>query len=245
MDQVRTTRIVIVLILLAALVVYTYILRYGEVEIPPLPDLSGIPATIDGYESTDAYQPAEALRLLGADGTVFRTYRNKQGQTIRLFIGYFGTQQENSQIHSPKHCYPGAGWDIVEEGTLRLGLADTEAAVKRLREVVYWFDTPSGVITNEFALKWYQMKSALMQRPQAAAFIRFSAEMSNATKQRPRENEASPEVRERLQDKEVSPAAAQHARSELVRFIETITPHIKTTLRGPSVTAAESVRRSS
>ncbi len=240
MDQVRTTRIVIVLIFLAAMIVYTYMLRYRDVDSPVSPDLASIPKAIGGYESTDAYQPAEALRILGADRTIFRTYRNKRGQTIRLFVGYFGTQQENSQIHSPKHCYPGAGWDIVAEGTLRLGLAGTEAAVKRLlisdgrqqREVVYWFDTRSGVITNEFALKWYQMKSALMRRPQAAAFIRFSAEISPAAK-------------ERLRDKEVSPAAAQHARSELVRFIETITPHITTTLRGRTAPAAEPVRRSS
>jgi EpsI family protein len=253
MDQVRTIRIVIVLILLAALVVYTYILRYGEVESPPPPDLSGIPATIGGYESSDAFQPAEALRLLGADATVFRSYRNADGHTIRLFVGYFGTQQENSQIHSPKHCYPGAGWDIVEEGTLRIGLSDTEVSVKRLlisdgrqqREVVYWFDTRSGVITNEFALKWYQMRSALMQRPQAATFIRFSADISSATKGRLRESDVPPAGREHPRGKDVPPAAVQSARSELVRFIEAITPHITTTLRGRRGHAAESVRRSS
>lgn len=240
MDQVRTTRIVIVLILLAVLIVYTYLLRYRDAESPLPPDLAGIPTAIGEYESTDAFQPSEALRLLGADATLFRSYRNADGHTIWLFLGYFGAQQENSQIHSPKHCYPGAGWDIVEEGTLRLGLADTEASVKRLlisdgrqqREVVYWFDTRGGVITNEFALKWYQMKSALMQRPQAAAFIRFSAEVSHAAAERSREEE-------------VPPAAAQHARSELVRFIETIIPHITITLRGRTVPAVDPVRRSS
>lgn len=227
MDQVRSARIAILLIFLAALAVYTFMLRYRSVESPPSPDMTGIPTAIGEYESTDAYQPAEALRLLGADATVFRTYRNNTGRTIWLFLGYFGTQQENSQIHSPKHCYPGAGWDIVEEGTLRLGLPGSEASVKHLvisdgreqREVVYWFDTRSGVITDEFALKWYQMKNALLQRPQAAAFVRFSTG--------------------------VSPDAPGHAREELVHFIEAISPRITETLRGRTVPAAESKRKSS
>lgn len=214
MDPKRTTRVVLLLMFLAALIAYTYILRYREVPGPPPPDLAGIPTVIDGYEGTDAHQPAEALRLLGADRTVFRTYDNGDGRTIWLFLGYFGAQQENAQIHSPKHCYPGAGWDIVEEGTLRLDLAGTAASVKRLlisdgtlqREVVYWFDTRGGVITNEFALKWYQMKSALMQRPQAAAFIRFSTE--------------------------ASPGAHRDHHRELIEFIETIAPSITDALRG-------------
>jgi len=225
MDQVKPIRIVTLLLLIAALTVYTYMLRYREAQRPPAPDLAGIPTVIGEYESTEAYQPAEALLLLGADATVFRTYRNAGGHTIWLFLGYFGTQQENSQIHSPKHCYPGAGWDIVEEGTLRIGPPGAEASVKRLvisdgreqREVVYWFDTRGGVITNEFALKWYQMKSALLQQPQAAAFVRFSTE--------------------------VSPAAPEHARTELIRFIEAIGPRITETLRGRTVPAAEPERK--
>jgi EpsI family protein len=251
MDQVRMTRITSLLILLAVLIVYTYLLRYRDVESPLMPDLAGIPTAIGDYESTDAHQPAEALQLLGADRTVFRTYRSADGYTIWLFLGYFGTQQENSQIHSPKHCYPGAGWDIVEEGTLRLDLAGTETAVKRLlisdggqqREVIYWFDTPSGVITNEFALKWYQMKSALMQRPQAAAFIRFSAELPSGAAERRREHDVSPAGAERPRVTDFTPAESRHTRSELVRFIETIIPHITSTLRGRTIPAVESARR--
>jgi EpsI family protein len=213
MDQVRSIRIAILLIFLSALVAYTYILRYREVAPPLPPDLSGIPAGMGDYASTDEYQPAEALRLLGADATVFRSYRNSEGHTVQFFLGYFGTQQENSQIHSPKHCYPGAGWDIVREGSVRLRLPGSEVPVKDLiisdgrdvQEVVYWFDTRSGVITDEFVLKWYQMKSALLRKPQAAAFIRFSTE--------------------------ISPDSPERSREELIRFIESITPLITASLR--------------
>ena len=220
MDRVKPLRIVFLLILLAAMTIYTYILRYRTVESPPLPNLTDIPTDIGEYEGSDAYQPPEALLLLGSDATVFRSYRHDTGRTIWLFLGYFGTQQENSQIHSPKHCYPGAGWDIVQEGSLRFGTAGKEITVKHLlisdgrdqREVVYWFDTSSGVITNEFALKWHQMKSALLRRPQAAAFVRFSIPVSST--------------------------APEQSREELIRFIEMIFPHIMAALRGRPVPEA-------
>lgn len=213
MDQVKSIRYTALVILLSVLVVYTYILRFRDVASPPPPDLSAIPTWIGDYASTDEYQPVEALRLLGADATVFRSYRNSEGHTIQFFLGYFGTQQENSQIHSPKHCYPGAGWDIVREGSVRLRLAGSEVPVKDLvisdgrnaQEVVYWFDTRSGVITDEFALKWYQMKSALLRKPQAAAFVRFSTE--------------------------ISPTSPERSREKLIRFIESIIPLITASLR--------------
>lgn len=224
MDQVRPIRIAVLLIILSALVAYTYILRYRDVVPPPLPDLSGIPSGIGDYASTDNHQPAEALRLLGADATVSRSYRNSEGHTVQFFLGYFVKQQENSQIHSPKHCYPGSGWNIVRESSVRLRLAGNEVPVKDLvisdgkdvQEVVYWFDTQGGVITDEFVLKWYQMKSALLRKPQAAAFIRFSTE--------------------------ISPASPERSRGELIRFIESITPLITTSLREHA--AAETKRRS-
>jgi EpsI family protein len=205
------------MILLASLSVYTYMLRYREVVSPPPPDLTGIPVAIGDYVSIDKPQPADMFRDLGADATVFRSYRSGEGHMIWLFLGYFGTQQENSQIHSPKHCYPGSGWNIVRESTLQLSLPAYETSVKDLvisdgrqrREVIYWFEIRGGVITDEFALKWYQMKSALLQRPQMATFIRFSSD--------------------------ISPGSPERSREELVRFIEMITPLITVVLRGQPV----------
>jgi EpsI family protein len=98
-------------------------------------------------------------------------------------MGFFRTQQKNSQIHSPKHCYPGSGWDIIREEKIKLSRKEepvparsiliSDGKIKRL--VIYWFHMNGSTITDEFSLKWQQMKSSLLGRPQAAAFIRFSA----------------------------------------------------------------------
>jgi EpsI family protein len=187
MDQMKRSRIIIMLILLAALTAYTYTLRYRHIPDPIPPALGLIPTALDDYTGRDEYQEPESLRLLGADTTLFRSYRREDGRTVWLFIGHFGSPQENSQIHSPKHCYPGVGWNIVEEGRTNIGTGEETAHVRHLiitdgretRFVLYWFNTHSGTITNEFELKWHQMKSALLAKSPSASFIRFSAVISD------------------------------------------------------------------
>jgi EpsI family protein len=124
-------------------------------------------------------------------------------------------QQENSQIHSPKHCYPGSGWNILRERTTTVRPVgyDSVRPVKELeisngqerRIVLYWFGTRSGVIKDEFALKWHQMKSSLLGREQSAAFVRFSTQVQ------PNEDTGA-------------------ARDKLVAFVETIIPSIEKVL---------------
>ncbi len=186
MDKIKTWRLAAAAAILAILCAYVWILRSRELAEPPRPDLALIPASVGEFHSIDEYVEPESLRLLGADATLARSYERPEGAKIELFIGYFAAQQENSQIHSPKHCYPGSGWDIISEGSARIRLGERAIPVKQLvisdgrreRLVIYWFNMHGRIIPNEFALKYNQMKSALLSRPQAAAFIRFSSEIT-------------------------------------------------------------------
>lgn len=221
METMSRLNYIIVIGLLAALIAYTYALRYGNAAPAPTPSLASIPEELGGWVGTSVGADSETLKLIGADETLFRTYRRGPEHTVWLYIGYFARQHENSQIHSPKHCYPGSGWDIVEEGSTNLVLAGAGVAVKHLvisngaeqQYVLYWFTGAGGIITNEFALKWNQMKNSLLRRPQAAAFVRFSIELTGKTR-----------------------AAAQ---DELVRFAEALAPHIEQVLRSSGAAPAE------
>ncbi len=183
MDQVKTKQYIVLFIVLVALIIYTYSVRFGQVESSPLPALESIPISIDNYRGRDEYQEPASLQVLDADTTILRTYRrNDDGRTIRLFVAYFGTLQEQSQIHSPEHCLPGAGWNIVKKSSTKAQIGNRAALLKYLvishsserRIVLYWFSTPREIVTDEFRLKWYQVKTALLRKPQAATFVRFS-----------------------------------------------------------------------
>lgn len=182
MDTSSTRRIAAVVAVTAALGAYTWVIRSRTVPPEGSPRFDRIPAEIAGYTAREEYIPPLSVVELGADTMLARTYADGAGGEIELFIGYFATQQERSQIHSPKHCYPGSGWDILAEGSLPLHLAGRTGRARRLtisdgverRLVVYWFTMRGRMIPDEFALKWNQMKNALLGRPQSAAFIRFS-----------------------------------------------------------------------
>ncbi len=208
MDTVSTKKIIAVVIILAVLCTYTWSLRLRNVPQLQPPQLDVIPRTFDGFTARDGCISPESLRLLGADLTLARSYRGPAGNTIDLFIGYFADQQQNSQIHSPKHCYPGAGWDIISDGSIALDIGGTISSAQGLiisngssRQIVmYWFSMRGKTIPNEFALKWNQMTSALLAHPQAASFIRFSAI--------------------------IPPGRDETVRTELVEFVENISPYV-------------------
>jgi len=212
MSMMRTTVLIAITLVLLA---YTYTLRYRDATPPAPPSLETVPRQIDAYASTEAILEPESLGLLGADATIFRTYTNAEGNIIWLFLGYFAAQQENSQIHSPKHCYPGSGWNITTERTARMQIAGVERTVKELeilsgperRIVFYWFSSPAGIIGGEFALKWYQMKRSLLGKVQSASFVRISTRVAPG--------------------REIEPA-----RRELIAFIERISPSIERVLHG-------------
>ncbi|MCK4237421.1 MAG: EpsI family protein, partial [Candidatus Krumholzibacteria bacterium] len=132
MDQVKPIKFFALLVLIIALTAYTYVLRYRSVEKAQSPDLEAIPKRIGKYIGREEHVEPESLRMLGTDAAIFRSYRNGKGQTIWLFIGFFGSQQENSQIHSPKNCYPGSGWNIIEEGSNRIRPGERTVPLKHL-----------------------------------------------------------------------------------------------------------------
>jgi EpsI family protein len=183
MDTVSTKKLTAILVILALLCAYTWSLRLRTMPRPEPPGLDSIPRSVAGFTARDEYISPESLRLLGADMTLTRSYVDGSGDEIDLFIGYFADQQENSQIHSPKHCYPGAGWDIISDVSISLDIGGSATAARKLlisdgrskQIVIYWFEMRGRAIPDEFALKWRQMTDALMARPQAASFIRFSA----------------------------------------------------------------------
>ncbi|MBN1162986.1 MAG: EpsI family protein [Candidatus Krumholzibacteriota bacterium] len=211
MEKIEIKRLVLLLVVLSLLTGYVHALRDRSMMKPPSPDLALIPREIGGYSSRDEYLEPASLRLLGADATLARSYRNQAGP-IELFLGYFASPQENSQIHSPKHCYPGSGWDILAEGSPRIRLGSREARVKEItitdgkerRLVFYWFDMNGETIHDEFSLKWRQMKSNILARSPAATFIRFSTG--------------------------IPAGGSGRARQDLIRFIETLSPAIQAAL---------------
>ncbi len=145
-------------------------------------DLGSIPLNVRDIIGVEDHLDDEIADILQASQTLNRRYE-RDGRNYWLFVGYFARQRFGSQIHSPRHCYPGSGWNILSaEESARLGGPSGELLIQRdkdRRVVLYQYLTRGGATTSEFRLKWELTLGSLLGRPMDAAFIRYSTPLAN------------------------------------------------------------------
>ncbi|HEU4928207.1 MAG TPA: EpsI family protein [Candidatus Krumholzibacteria bacterium] len=123
--------------------------------------------------------------VLRARETLFRTYDPDADEPVWVFLGYFDRQREGSQVHSPRHCYPGSGWTIVEERTVEAAWrAGTLPALvvdngSEQRIVCFWYQTPFAIESDVLRLKLALTRQSFMRRPQEVVFASVSAPITN------------------------------------------------------------------
>jgi EpsI family protein len=171
-----------------------------------------VPHRIGGWEGTDLEVGADILELLDPDGFLLREYRQVGDLPMQLYVDYHRVQRLGSTIHSPRICYPGAGWQPigVELGEIAVEDGARPACWLRLRSgeremlVLYWYESRWGRSARELDLKKNIVRSALMRRPADAALLRFATPLPGGDEAAARERivrfvqAADPAVRREL-----------------------------------------------
>ncbi|HKW14956.1 MAG TPA: EpsI family protein [Candidatus Krumholzibacteria bacterium] len=128
---------------------------------------------------------AEFLAVLRARDVLYRTYTGSQGEPVWVFLGYFDRQKEGSQVHSPRHCYPGSGWNIESEprwdapwGGRVASLVVSDGNERRL--VVYWYQLDRVTETDVLPLKLELTRRAVLRRSQDVVFASISTPVSGS-----------------------------------------------------------------
>jgi len=159
-------------------------LRFSERMPDHPPELGKIPYSAGNYYGDERRFAEASYEVLKADTTTLRRYVDSDGTIYWLFVAYFSSQKYGSQIHSPKQCLPGGGWKIqkLEPFTFpfpngikkEINRVTINAPGSSQEVMFYWFETRTGSIRDEFAIKWDLMKNSLLLRPTDAAFIRLT-----------------------------------------------------------------------
>ncbi|HYR51633.1 MAG TPA: EpsI family protein [Candidatus Dormibacteraeota bacterium] len=178
-----SVRLVSFVLLVGAVGLWTVGLRHRQVRAQEAADFARIPTQVGARIGVDESFDARTLEVLHANRVLGRIYRHTQdGSRLELFVAYFGSQETGSQIHSPQNCLPGNGWHILGRSKWA---APTRTGPRSINEFVigkgtqrqlihYWFVTRSGVLSNEFALKWDLVRNSLLGLPTDAAFVRLA-----------------------------------------------------------------------
>ena len=119
------------------------------------------------------------LETLRARDVTFRVFGNDD-EPVWLFLGYFDRQKEGSQVHSPRHCYPGSGWNIESEprwespwgGKPLHALVVNDGVERRL--VLYWYQLRTATESDVLPLKVELTRRALLRQPQDVVFASIS-----------------------------------------------------------------------
>ena len=182
---VRGVRWMISIGLLVGVSLYLRTLAHEE-GVPIRKPLAELPAAIGRWQARETTAlDDEVLALLRPSDYLVRRYADAKGRSISLYVGYWKSQRKGVQIHSPKHCLPGGGWEPLEAGRLAIALPGRrgELEVNKYvlqkdadRQVVfYWFQSQGVPRAGEVEAKIELVKNAMLHNRSDGAIIRVSS----------------------------------------------------------------------
>ena len=165
---------------------FVYLQFFTATESVPIrASLDSFPSAVGSWRGAE-YEiiDDESMAILKATDYVMRRYVDPDGRSLWLYIGYWQTQRKGAQIHSPKNCLPGGGWEPLETSTVTIATAaggEIEANRYVLQKgpqrqvVIYWFQAQGRAVAGETAAKIALVKSALAHNRSDGAIIRVSS----------------------------------------------------------------------
>jgi EpsI family protein len=185
MDSSRRAFIFTCTLLLVCLAAVGLISRRSEPKVL-VTRLERFPLRIAGLNGTDRGLPDGVVKELDTDFYVNRSYSVGIPLDVNLYIGYYGTSKGGRTGHNPYACLPGAGWAIIETGSVSLQSPAYPAGVKvnsllarkgpRFEVVLHWYQTDGNrVLSNGIQQNIERFKSRILRNRNDGAFVRVSA----------------------------------------------------------------------
>jgi EpsI family protein len=145
-----------------------------------------VPATFDGFDAQDIEISEAEQRVAGMSTYLMRLYQDEEGQAFTLYVGYYENQTEGSEIHSPRNCLPGAGWESITATRSRLDIDGRSVLVNQhmIRRddeqalVLYWYQGRGRVAANELSVKWQLLRDAALRGRTEEALVRIVVPMT-------------------------------------------------------------------
>jgi len=144
--------------------------------------LETIPASIDGWIGMPGPElPGDIQGVLKATSFLSRVYQ-RGGHSVELFVAFYAEQRAGESMHSPKVCLPANGWEIGQYGSERVAVGDQRIKINRYivqkglerMTVLYWYQSRSGIIANEYLGKALLIKDALLDGTAAGSIVRLT-----------------------------------------------------------------------
>lgn len=136
-----------------------------------------------GREASIEPKVLESLRL--TDHFIADYRSSGVAEPVNFYVAFYGSQRKGASVHSPKSCIPGGGWEIqsftqmplasvaLARGPLRVNRVVIQMGEHR-QLVYYWFRQRGRSLTNEYLVKWYIFRDALLMNRTDGALVRVT-----------------------------------------------------------------------
>lgn len=190
---------ILVAVMFLALNAYVYHF-FARTEVrPPRESFDSFPMNLDGWACDERLEIApDVADVLGASDVFlcdFRRVGEDSGGSVNTYVGYHETQirksgggLSRSAIHLPKHCLPGAGWDVIDASTVEIdlpGLPQRPARVNRLviakgsqRQLTYyWYQSRGHVIAEDYVKMMHLFWDRATRSRTDGSLVRFTVQI--------------------------------------------------------------------
>jgi EpsI family protein len=143
--------------------------------------LDGIGSQISGWAMLgDQKLPAPTLKALKPTSYLSRAYRKGPSQ-LELFIAFYAQQRSGESMHSPKHCLPGAGWEIWKHDSALVPVNGKQVEINKYSIqnsgtrmlMFYWYQSKSRIFASEYLGKILLVRDTVMTGHTAGSIVRI------------------------------------------------------------------------
>lgn len=156
----------------------------GQREMDLIRPFDAIPMSFNQFSAQDVPISLEEQRVAGMDSYLLRLFTAPDSSIgFSLYVGYYRAQRQGRTIHSPKNCLPGAGWEPLGAGSVRVwhpGRQDSVTVNRyelangpRQALVYYWYQGRGRVAWNEYAVKWELLRDKARWGRSEEALVRI------------------------------------------------------------------------
>lgn len=157
----------------------------GE-AVPIRQSLDLFPAELGRWHARqDTPLEPQVIDILKVSDYLVRRYVHDSGQSLWLYIGYWATQRKGAEVHSPRNCLPGAGWEPVEATRITIELPEPHPPIRvnryiiqkdrRMQVVLYWYQARGRAIAGEVDAKIEMVRGAITRNRTDGAIVRVSS----------------------------------------------------------------------
>ena len=143
---------------------------------------SAVPNVLASYVGADHKLGDEERDVAGVTAYLLRSYQGQSpAEHYSVYVGYHDRQGRGLEIHSPKNCLPGGGWEALSSRTARISTESGPITVNRYlihrkgqqALVLYWYQGRGRVEANEYRVKVDLLRDAALLSRSEEAIVRI------------------------------------------------------------------------